>query len=61
MACRRIVGIAKILTNDGMEPEEITNIEIYRSKFILKRHVFVIARDQRQYRKYAGYAPCSWC
>ena len=22
---------------------------------------FCIARDQRQYRKCAGYAPCSWC
>ena len=42
MACRWIVGMAKILTNDGMEPEEITNIEIYRPKFILKRHVFVL-------------------
>ena len=31
--------IAKIFTNDGMEPKEITNIEIYRPKFILKRHV----------------------
>ena len=60
MACRWIVGIAKILTNDGMEPEEITNIEVHRPKFILKRHVFV-ARDQRQYRKCAGYAPYSWC
>ena len=38
MACRWIVGIAKIFTNDGMEPKEITNIEIYRPKFILKRH-----------------------
>ena len=42
MACRWIVGVAKILTNDGMEPEEITNIEIYRPKIILKRHVFVL-------------------
>ena len=42
MACRWIVGIVKILKNDGMEPEEITNIEIYRLKFILKRHVFVL-------------------
>ena len=25
-----------------MEPEEITNLEIYRPKFILKRHVFVL-------------------
>ena len=25
-----------------MEPEEITNIEIYRLKFILKQHVFVL-------------------
>ena len=25
-----------------MEPEEITNIEIYRLKFILKRQVFVL-------------------
>ena len=25
-----------------MEPEEITNIEIYRPKFILKRHFFVL-------------------
>ena len=42
MACRWIVGIAKILRNDGMEPEEITNIEIYRPKFILKWHAFVL-------------------
>ena len=42
MACRWIVSIVKILTNDGMEPEEITNIEIYRPKSILKRHVFVL-------------------
>ena len=42
MACRWIVGILKILINDDMEPEEITNIEIYRLQFILKRHVFVL-------------------
>ena len=42
MACRWIVGIAKILTNDGMEPEEITNLEINRPKFILKRQVFLL-------------------
>ena len=42
MACCWIVDIAKILTNDGMEPEEITNIKIYRPKFILKWHVFVL-------------------
>ena len=42
MACRWIVGIVKILENDAMEPEEITNTEIYRLKFILKRHVFVL-------------------
>ena len=42
MACRWIVGIAKILTNDAMEPEEITNLEIKRPKFIMKRHVFVL-------------------
>ena len=42
MACRWIVGIVKILQNDAMEPEEITNIEVYRPKFILKRHVFVM-------------------
>ena len=40
MACHWIVGTAKIFTNYGMEPREITNIEIYRPKFILKRHVF---------------------
>ena len=34
-----IVGIVKILKNGTME---ITNIEIYRLKFILKRHVFVL-------------------
>ena len=61
MTCRWIVGIVKILKNDAMEPEEITNIEFNRLKFILKRHVFCIARDKRQYRKCAGYAPCSWC
>ena len=42
MVCRWIVGIVKTLKNDAMEPEEITNIEIYRLKFILKRHVFVL-------------------
>ena len=31
-----------ISRNDAMEPEEITNIEIYRLKFILKRHVLVL-------------------
>ena len=41
MACRWIVGIVKILENDAMEPEEITNIEIYRLEFILKQHIFV--------------------
>ena len=28
--------------NDAMEPEEITNIEIYRLHFILKWHVFAL-------------------
>ena len=42
MACRWIVGIVKILYNDAMEPEEITNIEFNRLKFSLKRHVFVL-------------------
>ena len=42
MACRWIVGIVKILKNDALEPEEITNIEIFRLKFILKRQVFVL-------------------
>ena len=42
IAYRLIAGIVKILRNDAMEPEEITNIEIYRLKFILKRHVFVL-------------------
>ena len=42
MACRWIIDIVKILKNDAMELEEITNIEIYRLKFILKRHVFVL-------------------
>ena len=42
MACRWIFGIVKISKNDAMEPEEITNIEIYRLKFILKRHVFAL-------------------
>ena len=42
MACRWIFGIVKILKNDAMELEEITNKEIYRLKFILKRHVFVL-------------------
>ena len=41
-ACRWIIGIVKILNNDAMEPEEITNIEIYRLKFIFKRDVFVL-------------------
>ena len=30
MACCWIFGIVKTLKNDAMEPEEITNIEIYR-------------------------------
>ena len=42
MACRWIFGIVKISKNDAMEPEEITNIEIYRLKFISKRYVFVL-------------------
>ena len=42
LACCWIIGIVKILNNDAMEPEEITCIEIYRLKFILKRHVFVL-------------------
>ena len=40
--CRWIVSIKKILTNGGMEPQEITNIEIYRPKFVLKRHEFIL-------------------
>ena len=42
LACRWIIGIVKILNNDATEPDEITNTEIYRLKFILKRHVFVL-------------------
>ena len=42
LACRWIIGIVKILNNDAMGPDEITNIEICRLKFILKRHVFVL-------------------
>ena len=42
LACRWIIGIVKILNNDAMEPDEITNTEIYRLKFILKRHVFLL-------------------
>ena len=42
LAWRWIIGIVKILNNDAMEPEEITCIEIYRLKFILKRHDFVL-------------------
>ena len=42
LTCRWIIGIVKILNNDAMEPEEITNIEIYRLKFIFKRDVFVL-------------------
>ena len=34
--------IVKILINDAMEPEEMSNIKIYRLQFILKRHVFVL-------------------
>ena len=41
-ACRWMIGIVKILNNDAMEPKEITNIEIYRLKFILKWDVFVL-------------------
>ena len=62
MVCRWIVGIVKTLKNDAMEPEEITNIEIYSLTFILKEATrFCIARDQRQYRKCTSYAVCSWC
>ena len=42
LACRWIIGVVKILNNDAMELEEIANVEIYRLKFILKRHVFVL-------------------
>ena len=42
MAFRWLVGIVKILKNDAMETEKITHVEIYRLKFILKRHVFVM-------------------
>ena len=42
LTCRWIIGIVKILNNDAMELEEIANIEMYRLKFILKRHVFVL-------------------
>ena len=42
MACRWIVSIVKILKKDAKEPEELTNIKIYRLKFILKRHVLVL-------------------
>ena len=31
-ACHWIVGIVKILKHDAMEPEEITNIEVYMLK-----------------------------
>ena len=30
------------LMNNAMGPKEINNMEIYRLKFILKRHVFVL-------------------
>ena len=42
MACRWMDGFVKILKNYAMEPGEITNVEIYRLKFILKWHVFVL-------------------
>ena len=42
MACHWIVGVVKISKNYAMEPEEITNIEFNRLKFILKRYVFVL-------------------
>ena len=42
MVCCWVVGIVKTLKNDAMEHEEITNIEIYWLKFILKLHVFVL-------------------
>ena len=42
LACRWIIGIVRILNNGAIEPEQNTNIEIYRLKFILKRHVFVL-------------------
>ena len=41
-AWRWIISIVKILNNDAMGPEEITNIEIYRLKFILQWDVFVL-------------------
>ena len=62
MTCRWIVGIVKILQNDAMETEKITNIEIYRLKFILKRHVFLLhVTSVITGRKCAGYALYSWC
>ena len=43
------------IKNDAMEPEEITNIIYFEATRVC------IARDRRQNRKCAGYAPCSWC
>ena len=42
MACHWIFIIMKILTNNGVAPVEVTNIEIYRLTFISKRHIFVL-------------------
>ena len=61
LTCRWKLGIVKILTSKTMKSEETTNMKIYKPTFISKRHVFVLPRDQRPYRKCAGYAPCSWC
>ena len=41
MAFRWIIGIVKISNNDAMKHEEITDIEIYKLKFILKRRTFL--------------------
>ena len=58
MTCRWIVGILKI---DAMEPEEINQYRNLQAEFDFEATRFSIARDQRQYRKCVGYAPCSWC
>ena len=39
MTCCLIDGVVKKVINDAMEPEEITNLEICKLKFILKWHV----------------------
>ena len=61
LTCRWIFGIVKILKTKwcygtwGNNQYRNLQAEIY-----FEVTSFCIARDQRQYRKFASYAPCSW-